>query len=328
MKDKIILVTGGTGSWGHELVKQLLEENIKEVRIYSRNEALQYEMQKQFKDNKKLTFIIGDIRDREQLTNACKGVDYIFHLAALKHVPVCENYPFEAIKTNVEGTKNVIIAATHNQVEKVIYVSTDKAADPSNTYGMTKALGERLIIQANVTQTNTKFICVRAGNVLGTAGSVVPLFKKQIEENSEITITDKHMTRFFLTVESAIKLLFKVTKEGKGGEIFVTKMPACKIQDLAEVLIEDAGRTKVLINEIGIRPGEKLTEILLSEEESRTSKHFDEDYFVILPTLHIEGLQEHYADYTPLNMIGYRSDKELISKKEVRYLLKSGGFIS
>ncbi|OUB14298.1 UDP-N-acetylglucosamine 4,6-dehydratase [Bacillus thuringiensis serovar yunnanensis] len=328
MKNKTVLVTGGTGSWGHELVKQLLETNVKEVRIYSRNESLQFKMQKQFKDNKRLTFIIGDIRDSEQLTNACRGVDYIFHLAALKHVPICEFYPSEAMKTNVEGTKNVITAATYNQVEKVIYVSTDKAADPSNTYGMTKALGERFIIQANVKQTNTKFICVRAGNVLGTAGSVVPLFKKQIEEDSQITLTDRHMTRFFLTVESAIKLLFKVIKEGQGGEIFVTKMPACKIQDLAEVLIEDSGRTKIQINELGIRPGEKLTEILLSEEESRASKHFDEDYFVILPTIPIAGLQEHYTEYTPLGIGGYRSDQELISKDEVRYLLKQGGFIS
>lgn len=240
MLNKIILITGGTGSWGHELIKQLLEKSPKEIRVFSRNETVQFEMQQQFINDDRLKFIIGDIRDKDQLVYACQGVHYVFHLAALKHVPVCEYYPYEAIKTNIHGTQNVIEASTQTQVEKVIYVSTDKAADPSNTYGMTKAIGEKLMVHANIQTKKTKFICVRGGNVLGTSGSVVPLFKQQIKRSSQVGITDANMTRFFLTVEDAVGLLFKAVYQGRGGEIFVMKMPACKITDLAEILIEDS----------------------------------------------------------------------------------------
>ncbi|WP_142287195.1 polysaccharide biosynthesis protein, partial [Bacillus thuringiensis] len=205
MYNKAILVTGGTGSWGNELIRQLLKETPREIRVFSRNETAQFEMQQKFANHDNLRFIIGDIRDREALVSACKGVQYVFHLAALKHVPVCEYQPDEAIKTNINGTQNVIEAAIQNHVEKVIYVSTDKAADPSNTYGMTKAMGEKLIIHANLQSSKTKFICVRGGNVLGSSGSVVPLFKNQIKEHARIGITDFDMTRFFLTIEDAVR---------------------------------------------------------------------------------------------------------------------------
>ncbi|KEK22945.1 UDP-N-acetylglucosamine 4,6-dehydratase family protein [Bacillus gaemokensis] len=327
MQNKIILITGGTGSWGRELIKQLLKKSPKEIRIFSRNETVQFEMQQQFLNNDKCKFIIGDIRDKDQLIHACVGVHYVFHLAALKHVPVCEHQPAEAIKTNINGTQNVIEAAIQNQVEKVIYVSTDKAADPSNTYGMTKAIGEKLIIHANLQTKKTKFICVRGGNVLGTSGSVVPIFKNQIQTRSQLGITDLNMTRFFLTVEDAIELLFKATYEGRGGEIFVMKMPACKIIDLAEVLIEDTGNKKVHITEIGMRPGEKLSEMLLSEVESKTSVCFDKDYFVVLPSIQIEGLQEHYSSYPPVNLSNYSSQQGLMQKYEVKQMLKKGGFL-
>ncbi|HEK9102324.1 polysaccharide biosynthesis protein [Bacillus pfraonensis] len=328
MYNKTILVTGGTGSWGHELIKRLLKESPKEIRIFSRNETVQFEMGQQFANHDNLKFIIGDIRDKEQLHSVCKGVHYVFHLAALKHVPVCEYHPYEAIKTNIHGTQNVIEASIQNEVEKVIYVSTDKAADPSNTYGMTKAIGEKLIIHANLQTKKTKFICVRGGNVLGSNGSVVPLFINQIKEHSRVDITDLDMTRFFLTIEEAIELLFKATYEGRGGEIFVMKMPACRIIDLAEVLIENSQNTNVQIKESGIRPGEKLSEMLLSEVESRTSICFDEDYFVVLPTIHIGGLQEYYSNYPRVTLQNYNSQQELLKKNEIKHMLQRGGFVS
>ncbi|UUZ84301.1 polysaccharide biosynthesis protein [Paenibacillus sp. P26] len=249
---------GGTGSWGVELVKQLLTLDPREIVVYSRNESSQVAMKRAFEDSR-LQFCIGDIRDKEALTKACRGVDYVFHLAALKHVPVCEDQPYEALKTNVIGTQNVIEAAIENNVKRVINISTDKAANPSNFYGMTKAIGEKLIIYANLLGTQTTFVCVRGGNVLGTNGGVIHLFKQQIAEKGRLGITHKDMTRFFLTQQEAIKLLLKATVEGKGGEIFVMKMPTCKIMDLADVLIEHMGKKQVEIVELGVRPGRKFT---------------------------------------------------------------------
>lgn len=182
MHNKTILITGGTGSWGRELVRKLLEREPKEIRIFSRNESLQAKMRQEFRHHPKLTFIIGDIRDKYEVMQACQQVDYIYHLAALKHVPICEQQPDSAMKTNVIGTQHVIQAAIANEVEIVIYVSTDKATHPSNTYGMTKALAEKLIVHANLREDNTRFVCVRSGNVLGSTGSVVPLFKQRIAQ--------------------------------------------------------------------------------------------------------------------------------------------------
>ncbi|MCF6409156.1 polysaccharide biosynthesis protein [Pseudalkalibacillus salsuginis] len=328
MRNKTILITGGTGSWGHELVKQLLEKDPKEIRIFSRNEASQVHMQHEFEYNPKLNFIIGDIREYQGLAKASEGVDYIYHLAALKHVPICEHQPYEALKTNVLGTQHVIEAAIQNNIEKVIYISTDKAANPSNFYGMTKAIGEKLIIYANVLSPSTKFVCVRGGNVLGTNGSVIHVFKRQIQQKGEIGITDKRMTRFFLTLQDAIKLLFKATDESKGGEIFVMKMPTCRIIDLAEVLIEASGKEGVAIKESGIRPGEKLHEILLSEYESNTTVYFDEEYFVILPTIDLKELKEHYQSYKKIDLHSYSSHEMLMSKAEIKEMLLKGGFLS
>ncbi|MDA3128687.1 polysaccharide biosynthesis protein [Aliibacillus thermotolerans] len=326
-KNQTILVTGGTGSWGNELVKQLLAKNPKEIRIFSRNEFTQVVMKHKFDNNKKLSFIIGDIRDKSALNEACRGVDFLFHLAALKHVPVCEDQPYEGLKTNVYGTQNVIEASIEQKVKKVIYISTDKAANPTNFYGFTKALGERLIIHANILTKETKFICVRGGNVLGTNGSVIHVFKDQIQNKSKVGITDKRMTRFFLTLEDAIKLLFKASYESIGGEIFVMKMPTCKIIDLANVLIEDSGKKNVKIVETGIRPGEKLHEILLTEYESNNTVIYDKEYYVILPSIKIEGLSEHYANYPPIDLDHYHSNHSLMSKEEIKDMLKKGGFI-
>lgn len=324
--NKTILITGGTGSWGHELVKQLLDKKPKEIRIFSRNEFSQVEMKRKF-DNNLLTFIIGDIKEKEELTKACTDVDYIFHLAALKHVPVCEAQPLEALKTNVVGTQNVIDAGLVNRVKTVVYISTDKAASPSNFYGMTKSIGEKLIIHANTLSADTKFVCVRGGNVLGTNGSVIHVFKDQIMQKNQVGITDNNMTRFFLTLEDAINLLFKATYESKGGEIFVMKMPTCKIVDLAQVLIESMGKKDVEFVQLGIRPGEKIHEILFSEYESQYTVYFDNDYYVILPTIEIPELKAHYANYQVVNMKDYHSNQSLMTKEEIRSLLIKGGFI-
>ncbi|WLD94953.1 polysaccharide biosynthesis protein [Alkalihalobacillus sp. AL-G] len=328
MQNKTILITGGTGSWGHELVKQLLEKKPKEIRIFSRNEASQVHMQHEFDNDSRLTFIIGDIREYAGLAKATKGVDYIYHLAALKHVPICEHQPYEALKTNVLGTQHVIEAAIENNVEKVIYISTDKAANPSNFYGMTKAIGEKLIIYANLLSSTTNFVCVRGGNVLGTNGSVIHVFKRQINQKGEIRITDKRMTRFFLTLHDAIKLLFKATYESRGGEIFVMKMPTCKIIDLAKVLINESEKPDVEIVETGIRPGEKLHEILLSEYESNTTVYFDEEYFVILPTIKIGELHKYYKPFKKIDLHSYSSNEALMTTGEIKVMLKKGGFLS
>src|SRR6478752_4732291 len=226
---------------------------------------------------------------------SCQDVNYVFHLAALKHVPVCEDQPIEALKTNVHGTQNVIDAAISCNVDRVVYISTDKASNPANFYGLSKAMGERLIIHANTLNTKTKFVCIRGGNVLGTNGSVI--------------------------------LVFKATFESLGGEIFVMKMPTCKIIDLASVLIEASGKETIEIETLGIRPGEKIHELLLSEYESTTTVTYDDEYFVILPPIHIEGLKEYYAPYTLVNLEKYDSSKETISKEAIREMLLKGGFI-
>lgn len=324
-EQQTILVTGGTGSWGYELVRQLLPQNPRKIIIFSRNESSQVAMSRMFEDSR-LSFCIGDIRDKEAVTKACEGVDYVFHLAALKHVPVCEEQPYEALKTNVIGTQHVIDAAIAAEVKRVIYISTDKAANPSNFYGMTKAIGEKLIVYANLLRTNTKFVCVRGGNVLGTNGSVVHLFMNQIQHKNQVRITDKRMTRFFLTLEEAIVLLFKASETSLGGEIYVMTMPTCRITDLAEVLMESMGKQVEMV-ETGIRPGEKLHEILLTEFESKSTVVYDEQYLVIMPALTIPGLKEHYSHCPPVDFDSFCSSEGVMNKDEIRAMLIQGGFL-
>ncbi|MBE6022673.1 MAG: NAD-dependent epimerase/dehydratase family protein [Cellulosilyticum sp.] len=327
-RNKRILVTGGTGSWGHELVKQLLSQDPKEIRIYSRGELAQVKMEREFNDSR-LSFVIGDMRDFERLKEATKGIDYVFHLAALKHVPICELQPYEAIKTNITGTENLIRACIQNKVIKVIDVSTDKAVDALNLYGMTKAVGERLIIQANLLSKDTKFVCIRAGNVLGSNGSVVPFFIDQIESQREITITHKDMTRYFITLPEAIGLLFKASEVSFGGEIFVMRMPAYRIIDVAEVLIEDRKVLDVTIREIGMRPGEKLDEVLVSEYEAKTTFKYDDTYYVIMPTIEIPGLKTFYdtKNLAHVTFNRYTSGDVILPKEEVKTLLRKGNYL-
>lgn len=325
--DQRILITGGSGSWGNELTKQLLERyNPKEIIIYSRSELPQVEMQRRFDDNQKLKFIIGDIRSLNTLTESMRGVDYVFHLAALKHVPICENNPWQSVNTNIVGTENVIRAAINNKVKLVIDVSTDKACAPINMYGVCKSVGEKLIIQANERRKETKFVCIRAGNVMGTRGSIIPFFKDLIKAGRDIPITDYNMTRYFMTLEEAIGLIFKAIVHCYGGEIFVTKMPACKINDLAEVMIEELGEHSNLY-EIGIRPGEKLHEVLISEYEAKDTIIFDDSYYVILPALNVNNVREKYEHHEKFVGNYYSSNDKLMSKPEIKGKLEEGGFI-
>jgi UDP-N-acetylglucosamine 4,6-dehydratase (inverting) len=277
-EDKIVLITGGTGSFGNKFVELLLSEhNPKAIRIYSRGELKQIEMERKFK-NDKLRFLIGDVRDKDRLYRAMTGVDIVVHAAALKHVPVCEYNPIEAIETNVRGAENVINAAIDNGVDRVIALSTDKAVQPVNLYGATKLVAEKLFIQANAYSgtKGPKFGCVRYGNVIGSSGSVIPLFKKQAE-TGELTLTDDRMTRFWITLDQGANFVMKCASMLKGGEIFIPKIYATRIIDLADVLAPQA-KKKV----VGIRPGEKLHEVLITKEENTHTREFD-DHFVIEP---------------------------------------------
>lgn len=319
LKNKIILITGGTGSWGQELTKQLLEFDVKQVRILARNEFNQVSMKRAFNDPR-LKIEIGNVRDYGKLKFACKNVNYVFHLSALKHIPICEEFPYEAIKTNINGTRNIIRASIDNEVEKVIDVSSDKAVLPINTYGMTKAIGEKLILNALKIESKTKFMCIRGGNVLGTQGSVVPFFINQIKRFNKITITDEKMTRYFLTLPEAIKLLFVAMKSDMNGALFVMKMPSCKIIDLAEVIIEYYGDKNTKIEEIGIRPGEKLNEVLVSKHEVLNTYEYNNKYYLISHK-HLSHL------YKKVEFKEYNSATNLMNKKEIQDLLKRGDYL-
>lgn len=267
MTDKCVLIVGGTGSWSRGLIESLLEKGVGKIKVFARNEAQMVSMLREAASNK-LEPVIGDIRDSRALSNACKDCDTVFHMAALKHVPICEKMPEEAILTNVIGTQNVIDCAIENKVCNVIYVSTDKAVDPGSTYGCTKLLGEKLIISANEQSRNTKFIVFRGGNLLGSTGSVIPFFKKQIEEKGQITLTDRRMNRFFISIKKASELLIEAAIRGAGGEIFIPTMPAICIEDIAKYLLEQKSLALGSIKIVGIRPGEKLNEQLITQEES------------------------------------------------------------
>ncbi len=282
--NKTILVTGGTGSWGQELITQLLSlpNGPREIRVYSRNEHKQVEMRSNF-PSRRLKFIIGDVRDKNILNFAMKDVHTVFHLAALKHVPVCEDNPWETVLTNIYGTQNIIETAISNEVEVVVDVSTDKAVEPYNHYGVTKACGEKLMVNANKLISNTRFICIRGGNVIGTNGSVIPLFKKQISESNEITITNPKMTRFLMSTSNAIGLLFRAIQKHTGGEIFVLNMPAAKVETIADAMIQLFGNKKTKIKLIGVRQGEKIHEILVSRNEIPYTEDTSDNYFTIHP---------------------------------------------
>jgi UDP-N-acetylglucosamine 4,6-dehydratase/5-epimerase len=322
---KTVLITGGTGSWGTELTKQLLAYcQPAEIRIYSRGEFAQVRMRRQLNDDPRLKFIIGDVRDYERLKTACEGVDCLFHLAALKHVPVCEDNPFEAVKTNILGTQHIIDAAIQQGVDWVVDVSSDKAVDPLNLYGTTKSVGEKLIIAANTLTRKTSFVCFRAGNVLGTNGSVVPLFRSQILQKNALTLTNPDMTRFFENLNVIIAKLLQVLGQARRGETFTLNMPALRIGDLAQVMTQELGNTSTRRLSIGVRPGEKTHEILISKEELSRTTRVGQDFFIIHPVIKIPGLKSRPSMAKPLPFKQFSSDQvNLLSLNEIKSLLNN-----
>jgi len=319
---KRVLITGGTGSFGYQIVQRLLLENPEEIIIYSRDEKKQYDMKNEFHKVPNLKFIIGNVRDFYRVKEAMREVDVVFHAAALKQVPNCELNPLEAVKTNVLGAENVKRAAIENKVEKVIAIGTDKAVKPVNVMGMTKAIQERLMISSNIDSIRTKFICLRYGNVIGSRGSVIPFFKERLGKNEFLPVTNFEMTRFLLSLNDAIDLVFKTYVEGKGGEVFVKKMPAAKIIELAEAMAEEiVKRDDYPIKEVGIRPGEKIHEVLVSEEEMRRAVETD-DYYIIFPygTVQKPKLMRNINEYTSYNT-------RILTKKEIKEVLKETGWI-
>lgn len=328
---KTVLITGGTGSFGQKFAEILLaKHNPYAVRIYSRGELKQVEMERRFNDSfdgkayDKLRFLIGDVRDSGRLDRAMNGVDIVVHAAALKHVPVAEYNPAEAVKTNIHGGMNLVDAAIDNGVEHVIALSTDKAVHPVNLYGTTKAVMEKIIIQGNVYTgkgRKTIFSCVRYGNVVGSSGSVIPLFLKQ-REKGEITITDERMTRFWITLEQGAQFVINSLSIMKGGEIFVPKIPSMKVTDLADVVAPGAKR-KVT----GIRPGEKLHEVLLTWDEARHSKEYDR-HFIIEPEYKFWDATNHAGGKALADGFYYSSDSNRVWLKgeELKKMLEQQGF--
>jgi UDP-N-acetylglucosamine 4,6-dehydratase/5-epimerase len=281
--EKTLLITGGTGSFGNAVLKRFLNSNIKEIRIFSRDEKKQDDMRARY-NNPKIKFYIGDVRDYQSLVSAIRGVDYIFHAAAFKQVPSCEFYPIEAVKTNILGTENVLECAIQCNVERVIVLSTDKAVYPINAMGISKAMMEKVAVAKSRNSSNTIINVTRYGNVMASRGSVIPLFMKQIKSNVPISITDPNMTRFMMTLDDAIDLVLFAFEKGKPGEIFVQKAPAATIQILATALCEMTGSPNHEINVIGTRHGEKLYEALLSREEMVSCDDLG-DYFRVPPDL-------------------------------------------
>ena len=297
--------TGGAGSIGSEITKKVLEYNPSVVRVLDNNETALFELEEELNSDK-LRVFYGDVRDKDRLKRAFDNVDIIFHAGALKHVPLCEFNPFDAIKTNIIGTQNVLDVALDRDVKKVIFVSTDKAVNPINVMGATKLLAERLTISANhyTGDKDTLFSCVRFGNVLNSRGSVIPVFKNQIKNGGPVKITDKEMTRFIMGIPEAVELILKAGQKANGGEIFILKMPATNITDLAEVMIENLASIynhkpeDIEIEIIGKRVGEKMYEELMTAEESLYA--IDDGELFILNSENQENLNktvEYNSDY-------------------------------
>ena len=292
LNNKTILLTGGTGSFGQKFTEIMLKKyKPKVIRIFSRDELKQWEMEKKFNDDRHLRFFIGDVRDKGRLERAMDGVNIVVHAAALKQVPLCEYNPFEAVRTNIIGAQNVISAAIDHNIEKVMAISTDKAVNPVNLYGATKMCMEKLFVAGNSYvggERQTRMSCARYGNVVGSRGSIIPLFKEQ-KSTGTITITDKRMTRFWITLEQGVDFVIKCIEMMHGGEIFVPKVPSMKIVDLAKTVAPNCK-----IKYIGIRPGEKIHECLLIEDETRHAVEY-ENFFIIMPD-HPWWAYENYKD--------------------------------
>jgi len=329
LESKKILLTGGTGSVGQAIAREILRHNPAVLRILDVDETREFEMSKDLKDYSNVRFLLGDIRDKDRLSRAMEDIDIVFHLASLKHVLACEYNPFEAVKTNVFGTQNLIDVALEEETDKVIFASSDKAVNPCNVMGATKLLAERLITAANYYKgwRKTVFCSVRFGNVLGSRGSIIPLFKDQIRNGGPITLTDERMTRFVMSMSQASGLLFKAAEMAQGGEVFVPKMKSVRILDLANVIVEElCGRDAdgIRIKVVGREPGEKLFEEIMMQSEAERSLE-TEEMFIVLPEIteysRIETFQ--YPNAEPTKLRGYRSeDAEVLSKQEIKDMLR------
>lgn len=330
LDNKTILVTGGTGSFGKKFTQIVFERfNPKKLIIFSRDEFKQYEMQKIFPTHKyPIRYFVGDIRDKDRVYRAFEGVDYVIHAAALKQVPTCEYNPFEAVKTNILGAENIVEGAIDKGVKKVIALSTDKAVSPINLYGATKLSMEKLFIAANayVGKKETVFSLVRYGNVVGSRGSVIPFFLDLVAKGEkELPITDERMTRFWITLEEGVELVLFALSQAKGGEVFIPKIPSMKVVDLAKAICPDCSYKIV-----GIRPGEKLHESLMSEGEARTGVDLGKYYTILPQFVFREHLLDEYKKYPklPEDFI-YRSDKndKWFTVEEMRDMLKDMGYV-
>lgn len=336
---KRVLITGGTGSLGQVLTRRLLsgeEGHPAEILIFSRDEAKQHTMRMEYLNrfaraservyenfHKLLRFRIGDIRDFSSVAAALQDVDVVFNAAALKHVPACEFFPHEAVQTNIEGAHNIVRAIRVHQlpVETVVGISTDKACKPVNVMGMSKAIQERIFVQANLERPQTRFICVRYGNVLASRGSVIPLFHDQIRNGGPVTITTPDMTRFLLSLDQAVDLIFAAMHNGQPGETYIPRVPSANVVDVAKVLIAER---PIDVKTIGIRPGEKIHEILVSEEEIYRTVVRGE-YLVILPAL-AELRPDH--ELTAVLDREYSSAHQLMTRDELRTLLDANGLLN
>lgn len=332
-ENKRILVTGGSGSIGSEITRQLLKYNPEEIRIFNRSEKNLVELQREMKDVAKLTFRIGDIRDELRLSEVMSDIDIVFHAAAMKHVDICEYNPREAIKTNVIGTENIIQHSLDNDVEKVIILSTDKATNPTNTMGATKLLAERLMAEADANKTDHKtiFCAVRFGNVLGSAGSVVPLFKKMIKENKNLKITNEEMTRFVMTIPESANLVLEAGEIAQGGETFVLKMNSLKLGDLADSMIDLTSQKygyniqEISKDVIGLRPGEKIHEDLITETEWARTLETSKLYIIKSP---IDPKQKDYTGAKKPETYNYNSQhSRLLTKDEIKNLLQKENMV-
>ena len=327
---KKILITGGTGSLGNALTSRLLNDGVDTIRIFSRNENKQITMESKFNDDR-LRFLLGDVRDYPRLVRAMEDIDIVFHAAALKHVPVIEYNPFEAIKTNVIGSQNVIDACLEENVEKAVAIGTDKAVSPLNTYGATKLLMEKLFVTASnylkKERHRTKFFALRYGNVLGSSGSVIPKFIQQIKNKEKITITDPNMTRFSISMDKALDFILHATEIAKGSEIFIPKLRAYTIKDVKDALFESLQKTDE--ENIGIREGEKLNEILINSDEIRYTWEYENMYMILNPSVqkHV-SLDEFPNKNRVADMNDYSSGNvEKISKDEMKKIIIDSGLL-
>lgn len=323
LSGKNVLVTGGTGYLGMHLVRKFLELDAQSVRVLSRDEVKHYKLTQAFRDDPRIRSFVGDVRDRDRVSKACIGADIVVHAAALKRIDLIEYNVFEAIKTNVLGTMNLVDACLANGVEKVVLVSTDKACSPINTYGATKLLAERIFVESNYSKgdAKTSFCAVRYGNVTESTGSILPLFLEKIAKNEQVPLTDERMTRFFITPDQAVGQVLKAIKNGVGGEIFVPKIPSFKIADLIEVLCEHY-HSKSKTGVIGIRPGEKLDEWMINEDEATRAYEFGDGYVILSQIDRYLTMKYPYLKGLPkVKFKNYSSGDNLLSRSEIKKLL-------